>query len=221
MSNGWRRPKAAAFAVIGLMTAYVLYHNESFLVRPSDPNWPHYRDLGWLLLVHGVAGGSALLLAPLQFSERLRRRFVAMHRIAGRIYVFGVFVLAPFGAYIQYVDQQSGASWTFTVAAVVDAILLAGTAAIAFVYARQRQIRQHRQWMTRSYAVALVFFEVRAILGLTGWERLGDVVSETVIWCCLALAVVIGDVANDWYDAVPQRAAARGEVRQETVGQLA
>jgi uncharacterized membrane protein len=202
------------------MTAYVLYHNERFLVQPSDPNWPHYRQLGWWLLVHGVAGGSALLLAPLQFSDRLRRRFVALHRNVGRIYVFGVFVLAPFGAYLQYRDQLTGEPWTFTAAAIVDAVLLAVTTGIAFVYARQRKIRQHRHWMTRSYAVALVFFEVRAVLGLTGWERLGIDVAETTVWCCLAFALVIGDIANDWYDAAPARTAAHAGIPREVAGQL-
>jgi hypothetical protein len=33
-------------------------------------------------------------------------------------------------------------------------------------------IPQHRQWMTRSYAVALGFFDVRFILGVTGWGRI-------------------------------------------------
>ena len=211
------RPKTVTFGAIIAMMAYVLYHNERFLVNPSDPNWAHYRVLGSWLLIHGVAGGSALLLAPLQFSDRLRRRYVKLHRVVGRIYVVGALVLAPFGAYLQHFDEQFGMPWTFTVAAIVDAALLIVTTGVAFAFARQRKIRQHRQWMTRSYAVALVFFEVRLILGVTGWERLGVAVSETVIWCCLAFAILIGDIANDWYEAAPRRAQVSVTVAEVTL----
>ena len=67
--------------------AYVLYHNERFLIEPMNPVWRHYQALGLFLLAHGVAGGSALILAPMQFSERLRMRFTNLHRVIGRIYV--------------------------------------------------------------------------------------------------------------------------------------
>src|ERR1700678_574572 len=59
--------KNLVFGVIAAMMAYVLWHNERFLIEPLSPIWKHYRDLGVFLLVHGVAGGSALILAPMQF----------------------------------------------------------------------------------------------------------------------------------------------------------
>ena len=67
------RPKYVLFAFIALMMAYVLRHNESFLVHPQDPVWQHYHPFRWWLLPHGIAGACALLLGPLQFSDRLRR----------------------------------------------------------------------------------------------------------------------------------------------------
>jgi hypothetical protein len=88
------------------------------------------------------------------------------------------------------------------VAAIVDATLLMSTTTtgIAFLFALRGRITQHKQWMTRSYAVALVFFEVRIILGLTGWERLGPNVTEAVIWGCLAFSLLFADIANHWQD---------------------
>lgn len=195
------RAKYVVFAFIGVMMGYVLYHNERFLIDPNHPNWPHYVRLGGWLLLHGIAGGAALLLAPFQFSDRLRKRYTKAHRVTGRVYVAGVLVLAPLGVYIQYLDESlAGLSRSFTVAALVDAGLLYVTTAIAFMFALQRKITLHRQWMTRSYAVALVFFEVRVILGVTGWETLGPAVTETVIWVCLAFSLLIADIANQWQD---------------------
>jgi len=189
----WINAKNLAFAGIILMMAYVLRHNESFIVDRSDPNWDHIKSFKWWLLPHGLAGACALILAPLQFSDRLRRRFTKMHRIVGRIYITGAFVLAPLGVYIQYLEERIGEPRSFTIATSVDAILLMSTTAFALFFILKRKIQQHRQWMTRSYAVALIFFEVRFISGVLG---LDDSVgaTETIIWICLAFSIPLADL---------------------------
>lgn len=98
------RAKAFVFTVIGLMMAYVLYHNESFIVNPQHPVWTHYEPFKWWLLPHGIAGGLALFLGPFQFSDRLRQRYAKVHRVAGRLYVAGVAVAAPLGFWIQHLE---------------------------------------------------------------------------------------------------------------------
>src|ERR1700752_3912288 len=126
------RPKYVLFALIALMMAYVLRHNESFLIHPEDPVWHHYHPFRWWLLPHGVAGVCAIFLGPLQFSDRLRQRYTRLHRVLGRIYVGGALVLAPLGAYIQYFNERAGAPRSFTIAAGADAALLMITTLIAF-----------------------------------------------------------------------------------------
>jgi hypothetical protein len=118
--------------------------------------------------------------------------------VTGRVYVVGVLVLAPLGLYMQYFEESLGLPRSFTMAAGVDAAMLYVTTGIAFMFALKRKITQHRQWMTRSYAVALVFFEVRFILGVTGWETAGIAVTETTIWVCLAFSLLLADIANEW-----------------------
>jgi len=189
------RPKYIVFAVIAAMMTYVFVHRELDLFNPNHPIWQHYEPYKWWLLTHGSVGGLALILVPLQFSDRLRARYAKVHRIIGRIYVVGALVLAPAGVYMQYLDEAQGASRSFTVATVVDAAILMITTSLGFLFAYKRMIQQHRQWMTRSFAVALVFLEVRVILGLTGWERLGMAATETVVWTCVAFSVVVGDIA--------------------------
>jgi hypothetical protein len=204
------RPKYLVFAGIFLMTGYVMVHNERFLIEPDNPVWAHYSKYGWWLLTHGVTGAAAMLLAPLQFSDRLRTRYAKFHHVCGYIYVAGVFALAPLGAHVQYMSEGlDGAPRSFTVLAIVDGVMLVVTTAIALKFARQRRLTQHRQWMTRSYAVALVFFEGRLILGLTGLETHGVEMVQAVIWTCLALSVPLADIVNDW-DAIRRTATARG-----------
>ena len=76
------RPKYVLFGLVGLMIAYVMVHNESFLIHPQDPVWHHYHPFRWWLLPHGLAGVCAIFLGPLQFSDRLRQRYTKLHRVA-------------------------------------------------------------------------------------------------------------------------------------------
>lgn len=195
----WWRPKYAFFAFVSVMTAYVLMHNERFLVEPANPLWQHYAPIKWWLIPHAFAGTCALIVAPLQFSDRLRKRYAKLHRVMGRVYIAGVFVLAPLGAYIQWLVEGTagGGTRSFTILATVNMVLLVVPTAIALRYAMRRNITLHRQWMVRSYAVALVFFEGRFIGGITGLEQ-NPAMVEPVIWSCLAMSVLMGDLVNQW-----------------------
>jgi uncharacterized membrane protein len=196
------------FGFIFLMMAYVLNHNERFLINASDPIWQHYQSFKWWLLPHGLAGACALLLGPLQFSDRLRQRYTKLHRVVGRVYVAGALLAAPLGAFIQYrFDEPIGNPRSFTIATVVDASLWMLTTAIALAFARKRKIQQHRQWMTRSYAVAIVFLEVRVISGIGGWDE-NAAITETIIWICLAASLLLADIAIQWQELRPARAVA-------------
>lgn len=190
--------KYVVFSMIAVMSLYVLYHNERFLVDPEHPAWQHYESFKWWLLPHGIFGAIMLLLAPFQFSDRIRQRFTRSHRIIGRLYVVGVLVCAPLGAYIQYHQESIGAPRSFTILGVVDAFMLMGTTAFAFLFAYKRKIALHRQWATRSYSVALVFITGRFVMGVTGWEALGVEIVQAIIWSCLALSVPLADVALHW-----------------------
>ena len=192
--------KHVVFTVIALASLYVLYHNERFLVEPENPVWQRYESFKWWLLPHGLFGAIVLLFAPLQFSDRLRQRFTKAHRVMGRLYVVGALFCAPLGAYIQYYLERTGMPRSFTILALVDAAMLMGTAALAFVFAYRRKIALHRQWATRSYAVALVFIAGRFVLGVTGLETHGVEIVQAVIWSCLALSVPAADVALHWKD---------------------
>jgi uncharacterized membrane protein len=201
------RPKYLIFAFVGLMVAYVLNHNETFLIHANDPVWQHYQPFKWWLLPHGIAGACALLLGPMQFSDRLRKKYAKLHRVVGRFYIAGVFVAGPLGFYIQFFQERSGATRSFSIAGAVDAALWMTTTAIALLFILRGNVNLHRQWMTRSFAVAIVFLEVRVIGGVTGWDQLGPGAIETIVWVCLAFAVLAADIVLQWQDLHRSRAA--------------
>jgi hypothetical protein len=190
--------KYVTFSLITLASAYVLYHNERFVVQPTNPAWQHYAPFKWWLLPHAIFGTIVLVFAPFQFSNRIRQRFARAHRVMGRLYVVGALGLAPLGAYIQYFQERFGAPRSFTVLAIVDAAMLMGATALAFLFAVRRKIPLHRQWATRSYAIALVFIGGRFVMGITGWETMGVEIVQAIIWACLALAVPLADISLHW-----------------------
>jgi uncharacterized membrane protein len=145
----------------------------------------------------------------MQFSDRLRQRYAKLHRVVGRIYVAGVFIAGPMGFYIQFFQERLGQTRSFSIAGAVDASLWMITTAIALGFILAGKVQQHRQWMTRSFGVALVFLEVRLIGGLTGWDQLGPRVTETIVWSCLAFAVLSADIVLQWQELTGSRRVLR------------
>ena len=45
----------------------------------------------------------------------MRQRYLTLHRVVGRTYVAGVFISAPLGVYIQYLNEPLGFSRSFTI----------------------------------------------------------------------------------------------------------
>ena len=67
--------------------------------------------------------------------------------------------------------------------------------------------------MIRSYAVALTFLEIRVILGVFGLDQPLDWhILETVVWSCVGSSILIGDIANQFYESHLRRRAAAGPV---------
>jgi uncharacterized membrane protein YozB (DUF420 family) len=189
-----------------------LQHNESFLIHRSDPVWQHYQPFKWWLLPHGLTAACALLLGPFQFSDKLRKNYTKVHRVMGRFYVAGAVIGGPLGAYVQYVQEGlSNGPRSFTIAAGIDAVLLAGTTLIAFAFILKGNVQRHRQWMTRSFVVATVFLQVRVIGGLTGWDT-NPAYIETIVWSCLAFAMFFADILVYWQDLVASRPKPRAAV---------
>ena len=89
LSSGTAKPilplnaKTLLFALIGVLYVYTLATNETFLFNKSDPEWAHIAPFKMWLLPHGMAAAFALFLGPFQFSERLRRQYLMVHKTFG------------------------------------------------------------------------------------------------------------------------------------------
>jgi uncharacterized membrane protein len=192
---GWHRgPKHLLFAALGLMALFVIYNNERFIFDHSDPQWAYYFRVRWLLLAHGLGGAAALCLGATQFSSRLRRRHVRVHRTLGRLYVTAVAISAPLGIWVTILRNEL----PLRVAVITQASLWFLTTAVAFYCIRHRNFEQHRQWMIRSYAITLIFLTDRVLDAVPKLTDLDTDASPNIAWLCNVIAWVVPSFIIAW-----------------------
>ncbi|MFK7994349.1 MAG: DUF2306 domain-containing protein [Granulosicoccus sp.] len=106
------------------------------------------------IAVHFLAGGVILVLGCLQLLEGVRRRFPALHRCSGRVYVLAC-VLAAVGGlvFIMLKGTIGGLMMDIGFAGYGLLMLLAAVQTIRF--ARRREFKRHRAWALRLFALAV------------------------------------------------------------------
>jgi uncharacterized membrane protein len=185
------------------LTALFVFITSEVLLFTDYPMYHAYRlqviaDRG-LLIPHTLAGIFALVIGPINFSARIRQRYLKLHRILGRIYVLSVFVGAATGVALAY--GRPGFPGTSGQAA---AWVVCTTA--AFITARNRHIVQHRQWMARSYAVTFTFVSSRVLnLWPRYWSHLGDTLSAVGVIAFTLISLLIVDLGLNWRELTTRR----------------
>ena len=121
------------------------------------PSNPRYDASPVPVVVHIVSAIVFALVGAFQFVPRLRRRRRAWHRRAGRVVVVAGLGVALSALWLNQFFPRAHATrdivyplrMAFGVALVVTLVL-------GFRAARRRNFPQHRVWMIRSFAIALV-----------------------------------------------------------------
>jgi len=198
------RGRLALFLTMLVMGLIVLYADETFIFHQpaTDPEWRHIQPFKWLLLFHAVCAIPALLIGPLQFSERLRLRRPALHRGLGWIYCIAIFLAAPMAFYI-------GTTYEKPLDHLQQAFQAGGwflTTLIAFVAAYNRNIVLHKQWMARSYGFSFIFVASRVT---DIWPGLIDYSDErtatNALWALTFLALLLPDLLTSGTDLFRSR----------------
>ncbi|GLI26869.1 hypothetical protein ARHIZOSPH14_11110 [Agromyces rhizosphaerae] len=147
-----------------------------------------------LAYAHIVPGVLYLLLAPFQLSARFRDRHRLAHRRMGRValalgVVSGVFGLA-FG-----VPFAFGGPWESLAAAVFGAWFLVALL-LAYRAIRRGDVRTHRRFMIRAFAVGVGVGTIRIWIGV--FEATGVLTGEAAFapafWLGFGLHVLVGEL---------------------------
>ncbi|PYX82935.1 MAG: hypothetical protein DMG70_12775 [Acidobacteria bacterium] len=186
--------KLVFFVVFGLVTVSVTYMKNARILDPSSDTAQHFAPVKWYLVAHAFFGATAMLLGVFQFSNRLRARYLKLHRVLGYVYVVSVFISAPLAIPVaSRIDSLSLAA-----ASGVQSFGWMVTTAVALYCIRHGNIAQHRRWMVRSYPFAMVFTVARIIIPIPAILRMGFTGIEMVVWTTIAMAAFLPNIVLEW-----------------------
>jgi len=188
------KAKHAWLLLFAAMIVFVFFNRDTALFDENSPLRQRYAVVPWWMLVHGIAGAVALFLAPFQFSQRLRRRYLKLHRIMGRVYVACVAVAAPASIPIAVILGPT----ILIPAATLQALGWIVTTATALYCIRTGRVEQHREWMLRSYPFAMVFIVVRVLVAVPAIDRMGELGLALVVWPTIAVAGILPSFLLAW-----------------------
>lgn len=113
-----------------------------------------FRAAPWIFIIHALAGGVGLISGSLQFNRSILSKRKPTHRLIGKIYLYAIWITSVAALWSAFVfDVTIPAKFAFGILAV----LWFGTTTIAYLRIRKRRIREHREWMIRSYSLSLFF----------------------------------------------------------------
>lgn len=108
--------------------------------------------------VHITGGGIALIIGWIQFSGKVRRNRITLHRRVGITYLIAILFGGLAGFYLAFF-ANGGAMNNLGFALLAIAWL--GSTFIAYKKIRQRQFEAHKNWMIRSYAITFAAVMLR------------------------------------------------------------
>ena len=187
--------KMVFFSFVAICLLIVLVKDESFLFIAADPEWAHIQPFKWPLLFHGIFGALALVLGSVQFSDRIRRNHVNVHRWLGRLYVGSVAISAPIAFYIGTNFQPKSIQ--------IEQIFQSGfwfvSTAIALICILKKHVALHKLWMMRSYGFCLVFLLSR-VPDAAG-VKFDDQLLADMLWSLVITAIIVPDLIRTFLES--------------------
>jgi uncharacterized membrane protein len=165
---GWVIMTLACIYIVITVSRYLTFDPEVYFAQQREAYLQHEFALG----VHVLSGVLALLIGPLQFVGRLRRRFVRVHRFLGATYVAAATALGVSGLILAptaYTGLVASAGFT-----VLDLAMLFTTwTAVRMILAGR--YGEHRRWMIRSFSLIMAGVMLRV------WAPLYDALAAAGI----------------------------------------
>ncbi|MBO4207208.1 DUF2306 domain-containing protein [Micromonospora echinofusca] len=164
---GWLVVALSALAVGGYSLALYAQGSLADLAGNDTGLAVHYASAATPVQIafylHVATGSLALLLGPAQFSRRLRQRYPTAHRLVGRTYL-GAVALGVLSALVLAPVNSAGLVGLFGFGGL--AVLWGATALRGYHAVRGGDLRQHRAWMIRNYALTYAAVTLRTWLGV-------------------------------------------------------
>jgi uncharacterized membrane protein len=148
-----------SWAVIIALSLYFFMDNVvAFLFgyRSSNFGDSFFNNQLWVVM-HLVGGTMALLLGPAQFWSFIRNRYLTFHRLAGKIYMFGILLIGISAGRLSLISSCVPCRISLFLLTVFTVL----STWFAWKAIKSRNIKVHRQMMVRSYVCVMAFVAVR------------------------------------------------------------
>jgi len=141
---------------------------------------------------HIVFGGIALMTGWTQFSKKLRRKRLDLHRNLGKIYVFAALVSGVCGVYIAF---YATGGWITTLGFLGLGIVWLYTTIAAYSAIRKKDLSLHQGMMIYSYAACFAAVTLRLWLPLLQLA-LGEflLAYKIVAWLCWVPNIIFASI---------------------------
>ena len=175
---------------IVLLRIYVLAQP----VLPTNAFDAAYSGHTALTLLHIIPGLVFVILGPLQFIAKIRRKYLTFHRWSGRVYVACGVVVGISALILSFVVGFAGL--TGAAAIVFFSPLFLISLGLAVYRIRHREVVAHREWMIRAFALGLAITTIRPmvtiLIALTG-HPFSEVIG-ICFWLGFSLHLVIAEL---------------------------
>ena len=185
-----------AWALVILFGALFLKRDALKYLEYTPEVYERFWAVRWSLLAHVVPASVALVLAPLQFVDGVRRRWPRVHRATGWIYVACATVSVP-AIYRLILVPTCG---TCVPPFMVWTTLFLIVTALAVVMAVKGRYDLHRQFMIRSYVLlnGFMFLRLDTHLGFP----LGNVApadrAGVLLWVAWVVPILLTEMWLSW-----------------------
>ncbi len=161
----------------------------------TDPFAIRYVQHPRVALLHIIPGLLFLTLGPLQFVPRIRERRIGLHRRLGRVLAACAAISGLFALTANFRFPAFGGVSTQAATMFFGAIFLFSLAK-AIRHIRRKEIPLHREWMIRTFALAMGVATIRVFIGL--FMALSDYRIEevfgTAFWLGFGVNLLVAEV---------------------------
>lgn len=186
---GWVTMTALASLIALASLRYFFLSPEVAIDQPLAGRFAEYITP---LLFHAGGAAVALFVGGWGFWGAFRDRYLVLHRWLGRVYLLAVLVGGTAGFYMAL---TAFGGLPTRVGFVMLALLWLATGAAAYVRIRRSEVRLHREWMIRNYALTFSAVMLRVWLAL--FVALGYDFPEaymTVAWLCWVPNLMVAEL---------------------------
>ena len=166
------------------------------LTEEAMGRWWNYK---WSLIGHISGGIIALVIGPFQFWKAFRNKYLALHRLLGKIYITAILISVASATYLAWTSALTAykINWALGLQGLAFAWFV--TTAMAYLSVRRKKIKQHKEWMIRSYVVTFAFITFRIVSDSPINEYFGVSISgATYLWISWSIPLLISEIFISW-----------------------